>query len=273
MNRIVDTVIFYQNEEEVFAYAKEVSKQTAVQEIALVIVVNKKGDTEIADFKRKLETLPMDIYLYDPNENLGYLNGVIYGYQQYCIETQSIPEWVVVSNTDIEFRNKKFFEDFLRTGYEKEVWCVAPSVYNPVKNSYDNPEYIERCSKNKIDRLIYFYERPTLAFLYENAAKIKGKLGRNEKLDSQFIYSAKGCFFIIRNEMAALLNDRKYKALLYSEESYVAEIIRSLGKKIYYDSDIEVIHNESAVTGKLQIEQKAKYIADSLKIIREEFYE
>jgi len=72
--------------------------------------------------------------------------------------------------------------------------------------------------------------------------------------------------------MATILDDRKFKALLYSEEAYIAELIREYNKKTYYDSNIEVIHNESAVTGKLANKKKAKYIADSLKVIRDEFY-
>ncbi|MBE3094547.1 MAG: hypothetical protein IMZ52_05910, partial [Actinobacteria bacterium] len=144
--------------------------------------------------------------------------------------------------------------------------------YSPNNNSFDNPEYINRCKKEKIDKLIYIYEKPFFAYLYEKMAKLKGKLGRNKKQDSKFIYSAKGCFFILRNEMASLLYDRKFKALMYSEESYIAEIIRNHNKKTYYDCAIEIIHNESAVTGKLKIQQRAKYIADSLKVIRDEFY-
>jgi len=272
MKRIVDIVIFYANEEEVFKYAKDVSQQTIANEIVLVIVVNKQGNTKLEEFTRKLIDLPISIVVFNPNENLGYLNGALYGYSQYCQLSQIEPEWVIVSNTDIEFSNNKFFEDFLHTEYGEDIWCVAPSVYSPRKKSYDNPEYVERCEKRKINRLIYIHERPLLAQLYAKATKIKGKFGRNKKQDSQFIYSAKGCFFIIRNEMASLLKDRKYKALMYSEESYIAEIVRRHNKKTYYDSKIEVIHNESAVTGKLATKTRAKYIADSLKVIRDEFY-
>lgn len=272
MKRIVHTVILYTNEEEVFAHASDLSRQTAAEDIALVIVVNKAGDTQLENFRIRLSTLPLEIFIYDPNQNLGYLNGTIYGYNRYCQDTQDVPEWVVVSNTDIEFSNNLFYEDFLQTVYGEDVWCVAPSVYNSKNKSYDNPEYIDRCTTKKIDNLIYIFERPFLAYLYENAAKLKRKLGRNEKNGSQFMYSAKGCFFILRNEIAMILNERKYKALMYSEESYVAELIRKSNKKTYYDSAIEVIHNESTVTSKLKVKERANHYADSLKVIRDEFY-
>lgn len=272
MKKIVNVVILYANEEEVLDYAIALSQQTAVDNIALVIIVNKIGNTQLEAFESKLVSLPIETFVFDPNENLGYLNGAIYGYYQYCKVSKDISEWIVVSNTDIKFSNSTFFEDFLQTKYDDDVWCVAPSVYSPKKKSYDNPEYIDRCPKDKIDKLIFIHERPFLAHLYAKVAKIKGNVLRNDKQNSQFIYSAKGCFFIIRNEMATILKERKFKALMYSEESYIAEIIRNYKKKTYYDCTIEVNHNESATTGKLAMRHRAKYITDSLKVIRDEFY-
>ncbi len=272
MKPIVHIVILYANEEEVLYHVQELSRQTAAQYIAVVIVINKKGDLQLESFKKRLEAITIDSYLYDPSENLGYLNGAMFGYEQYCHANQYVPDWVVVSNTDIEFGSTSFYENFLHNRYDHDVWCVGPSVYNFKKSSYDNPEYIKRCSFEKINFLIYIYERPLLAYLHEVAAKLKGKLSRNKKQKSQFMYSAKGCFLILRNELAAILIERKYKALMYSEESYIAEIVLQYNKKCYYDHTIEVIHNESTVTGRLALEKRAKYIADSLKIIRNEFY-
>jgi GT2 family glycosyltransferase len=270
--QIINIVIFYDNEKEVYTYAEDLSHQTAKEDIVLVIVVNKKGKTQLENFKSKLNILSIATFVLDPNKNLGYLNGAIYGYEEYCRVYKSMPKWVIVSNTDIEFRNNRFFEDLLYTKYEDDVWCIGPSVYSPKKKSFDNPHYIDRCTKDKINKLIYIHERPILAYVYAKLAIIKGKFFRSKKQENQFIYSVKGCFFIIRNELATILKHRKFKALLYSEESYIAEIIGEYKKRTYYDSTIEVIHNESTITGKLAIKKKSKYIADSLKIIRDEFY-
>lgn len=270
--RILNLVILYDNENEVIKYAEQLSKQSIYRDIALIIVVNKLGKTQIEKFELKLKNIPLQFTVFVPDGNLGYLNGVIYGYNQFCQIANLMPEWIVVSNTDIEFANNSFFEDFINTNYEDDVWCVAPSVYSPKKNSYDNPGYINRCDKESIDRLIFIHERPLLAYLYAKASKVKGMFLRNKKKESQYIYSGKGCFFILKNEMAEKLKGKKYGALMYSEESYIAEIIRNNNKKIYYDSRIEVIHNENTVTGKLEVGKKAKYIADSLKFIRDEFY-
>lgn len=272
MKRIVNIVIYYANEDEVFVYAKNLSKQTEARNISLVVVVNKEGSIGLNSFENKLSEIDLDILVFNPNKNLGYMNGLIYGYNQYIEATKDIPNWVVMSNTDIEFSDDSFFGNFLGTAFEEDVWCVAPSVYSPATNSHDNPQYTVRYSIKDLNRRIFIFEKPLVAYLYIKLSAIKSKFFKKKKKDSRFVYSAHGCFFIIRNELAEILKHKKYKALMYSEEAYIAENIRGNGKRCYYDSMIEIIHNESSVTSKLDINIKSKYIADSLKVIRGEFF-
>lgn len=272
MKKIVNIAIYYANEDEILAYANSLSKQSIAHDISLVVVVTKEGGMSLDIFKSKLADFELDTMVFNPNVNLGYMNGLIYGYKQYSEEVKDIPSWVVMSNTDIQFSNDRFFEHFLGASYEDDVWCVAPSVYSPANNSYNNPQYIERYEIKELNRRIFIFERPAIAYFYIKLAGIKAKLIKKAKKNSQFVYSVHGCFFIIRGGFAEVLKHKKYNALMYSEEAYIAEIIRTYGKKCFYDSTIEVIHNESTVTGKLDIRKKSKYFADSLKVIRDEFF-
>jgi len=272
MKQIVNVVDYYANEEEVITYAIALSQQTVAHHIMLVIIINKEGQTSIGAFKEKINEIDLDILVLDPNENLGYMNGFIYGYNQYRQLFNNVPNWVVMSNTDIEFQNNSFFEDLLKKSYEENIWCIAPSVYSPANDSYNNPQYTERYIPEKLNRLIYIFERPALAYIYLKLANLKAKYVRKIRNNSQFVYSAHGCFLVMRCEFAELLRYRRYQALMYSEEAYIAEIIRAYRKRCFYDSTLEVIHNESTVTGKLNIRKKSKYIADSLKVIKEEFF-
>ncbi|MFK9094231.1 hypothetical protein [Bacillus salipaludis] len=272
MKQIVNVVINYANEDEVLVYAEHLSKQTIASNITLVIVVNKEGAIGIDGFKNKLDEIALDILVFDPNENLGYMNGLIYGYRQYYKEVQDLPTWVVMSNTDIAYSSYSFFEDFLGTDYTEDTWCIGPSVYSPAKNSYDNPKSTERYSIKELNRRIFIFEHPSVSYFYKRLADLKAKLVKNKRRDSQFVYSVHGCFFIVRNEFSEVLKSRKYKSLMYSEEAYIAEITRAYGKRCYYDSTIEIIHNENTVTSKLGIRKISKYLADSLKVIRDEFF-
>ena len=272
MRKILITIINYSNEEEVLKYAKLISQQTTASEICLVIINNKESDFPKVDLESELKKIDLSIELYNPKENLGYLNGVLYGYRQYVNRQIINPEWVIISNTDIEIPDNYFFEEFLNKNYEKDIWCVAPSVYSPNKETYDNPHYVTRCSIRKINRIIWIHEHSILAFIYSNLSKIKAKFLNTKKMDSQYVYSAHGCFFALRNEFIEKIKNNSYEGFLYSEEAYIAENISLHNKKCFYDSTLEIIHHENSVTGLLGIKKKSKYIAESLKYIRKEFY-
>lgn len=273
MKKIMHIIILYGNENEVLNHLKDLQKQTIAQNIQVVIVINKiNNEEQYKKFLQDIDLLYIKIKIYNPNKNLGYLNGCIYGYEMYSEEEKEKFEWYIISNTDIEFENNQFYERLINKNYENNIWCIAPSVYNSKNLSYDNPEYKERVSLNKINLLIFIYSYPFLAKVHESLCKIKGNKIRNKKEESQYIYSAKGCFFILKQEIIKILSERKYGVLMYSEESYIAELIKEKEKKIYYESSIEVIHNESMVTDKLGIIKKSKYISESLKLIKRNFY-
>lgn len=273
MKKIMHIVILYSNEEEVLTHIRDLKNQSVINEVQIIIVVNKKNKEIYKNFLKEINKLDSSIKIYNPDKNLGYLNGCIYGFETYTKENPNQNfKWYTISNTDIEFRSNNFYKKLLKKSYEDDIWCIAPSVFNSKNLSYDNPHYKNRISKQKINRIMYIYKFPTLARIYEQLSKIKGTKLRGKKEKSQYVYSAHGCCFILKKEIMEILSNKKYKALMYSEESYIAELIRNKNKKIYYESEIEVKHDESTVTNKLGIIKKAKYISESLKLIKDEFY-
>lgn len=272
MNGITVIIINYKNEEEVLNYVKMLSKQTVSNKINIVIVNNKKSDNCYIDLKSEIKNINISIDLFECKENLGYLNGAIYGYNEFIRNKNIIQNWVIISNTDIENYDKLFFERFLNKNYDDNIWCVAPSVFSPNTRTFQNPQYIKRCSVHKINRLIFIHELPLVAYMYWNLAKIKAKVKKTKKTKSQYVYSAHGCFFALKNEFMEKIKSNKYGGFLYSEEAYIAEKLLIYNKKCFYDASLKVIHNENSVTGLLGIKKKSKYIGNSLKYIRKEFY-
>lgn len=267
---LINIVVCYANEQEVVQYAKSLSSQSVSSSVKLVVVVNKSG-IDSYEFEKELRKIQMNIEVHYPNKNLGYLNGLIYGYKCYLDKNEK-PDWVIMSNTDIEFIDHHFLENFLISEYSDNTVCVAPSVFVPRNRSYENPQYTERHSLSSINRRIFIFQRPILAYIYIKLSNFKAKITKKSKSESQYVYSAHGCFFMIRNVLADKLSETGYKSLMYSEEAFVAETILQLGKKCFYDSSIEIIHNENSVTGMLGIKKKAQYYVDSLNSIKKEFY-
>lgn len=269
--KILNIVTLFCNEIEVLEYAKKLSQQSISAEISLVIVVNKNGDMPEDNFNDNLRKINLKIYLYKPGENLGYLNGLIYGYNQFVMKHEP-PKWIVMSNTDITFSNNEFFKDFYMSKYDENIWLIGPSIYSPENKSYDNPQYKKRHSLKSLEKRIYIFQRPMLAYYYLQIANIKAKYKKRKKEDSQYSYSLHGCFFFINNNFMEILKGKKYGPLMYSEEAYLAELVRLNNKKCYYNSQIELIHMGSTVTGKLEIHKRSQYFKESLEFIKKEFY-
>lgn len=269
--KILNIVTLYSNEDEVIEYAKKLSFQSISADLCLCIVVNKNGDMTEDSFNYLLSNLNLRVILYKPGKNLGYLNGLIYGYNQFAL-IHELPKWVVMSNTDIDFPNNDFFEKFLNKEYNENIWLIGPSIFSSENKSYDNPQYINRHTLSSLKRRIFIFKRPTLAYFYLKFANVKAKLRKRQKPASQYSYSLHGCFFFVNKKFMDILKDKRYEPLMYSEEAYLAELVVMNNKKCYYDSQIEVIHTGSTVTGKLEINKRSHYIFESLEYIKNEFF-
>ncbi|NHM30011.1 hypothetical protein [Neobacillus terrae] len=272
MKNGVIIVINYANEEEVINYAEMLGKQNASENLNLVIVNNKSSEKAKVKLKDEIKKIDLPIYYFEPTHNLGYLNGALFGYREFIKTSGKMPDWIVISNTDIMISDARFFEKLLSNEYAEDIWCIAPSVFSPMTNSYQNPQYLSRHSLKKIDRLIFIHRFQISAYIYSLLATIKGKIKAQEKKDSQYVYSAHGCFFALKRSFIEQLKSKDYKGFLYSEEAFIAEHLLIYGKKCFYDNTLELDHKEHSVTAFLGIKNKSKYIRESLKYIRDEFY-
>lgn len=270
--RLLNIVIYYDNEDEVVAYATELSKQSKVELITLIIVVNKSYVNSFDEFRFHLSKLGIKHKIYFPGMNLGYLNGAIFGYKSYIEESIDIPDWVLISNTDVSFNSIDFFKKFMNNDYEQNIWVVGPSVYSSMTRSYSNPQYLEKTSIKIIDRNILIFSHPFLAYFFIKASGLKARLHKRKKIPSCYTFTVHGCFFFINRHLADYFIEKPFKVHLYSEEGYVANVAYEMGKKSYYDSSLEIIHYENAVTKLIGFTKKSKYVAESLKAIKEEFY-
>jgi len=266
--KVLITVTNYKNEEEVLAFVKHLQQQTINDSIVVVVVDNAKSQKCILDLCQSLKEFSNVRYV-EAKENLGYLKGCFKGLDEY-LQHNEMPDWVVVSNTDIVIDDKEFFYKFINKNYDESIWCVAPSVINN-DLTYANPHYKERIPLKKVNRVIKIFKNFLLARFYTFLSNRKRKNAKKEKEQSQDVYAAHGCFFVLKNEFFKV-EKIEFEPLMYSEESYIAEVILGANKRILYDADLELRHLEGAVTGKINFKQKGRYISESMKFIRDSFY-
>ena len=80
IEEIVNIVICYNNASEVMEYYKEILSLEEVKNIGYVVVINSASEDE----KRELDQFGKDnehVYIFDPGKNLGYMNGLLFGYR------------------------------------------------------------------------------------------------------------------------------------------------------------------------------------------------
>lgn len=259
-------------EKETLEYAKNFEKFTNKDQISLCVVDNRAS--EDSSLQNDLQALDCDVEYFVAQGNLGYMNGCLFGTRMFKEKYDYLPKWIVISNTDISYDNYNFYERFLSKEYANDIWCVGPAVLDN-RSGYINPYYKQRLSLKHVNRIINFFSNKHKAKLYTSLSKIKSKIANKskEKQPSQYVYANHGCFFALRKEFFEALGDEQFGGFLYEEENFVAEIILEYGKKSFYDSYLEVVHNANLVTGKFDISKKAKYIHNSMSYIKRRFYE
>lgn len=270
--RILVSAINYANEDEVIEYARHLAKQVESETILLSITANKWSENGRTVLEQGLASVPLDVVLYDPGENLGYLNGTIFGYRQLRDKPGFAPKWIAVSNTDITFLQEDFFRQLCSREYDRTVGCVAPSAYVPSTGAFENPRYVRRFTAQGLQKRIKIFSSLTLFTIQQKLGSIKAGLSRGAEKPSQFVYLAHGCCFFITPEVADALCETPFGTLLYAEEAYVAEMGISVGKRGFYDESLKLQHNENAVTGKLGNQRRANMYVDSLSLILRQFY-
>jgi len=262
----LNVITLYDNAGEVEQYideALEISGGT----VEIALVVNKDTADAAGGIEEKYRGRPVDVIRY--GENVGYLNAMLKTIRER--ETEAY-DYVILSNTDIRYGTKDFFRKLGEFTYSPEIGCIAPSVYATKSGSYSNPHYMERVPKAKIEQLIRIFRHPAAGRLYLQVAGIKAGKAKAEKKPGCYVYSPHGCYMIFTKAFTRAIRGYEYGVKLYSEEAAIGELLRKNGMKCYYDDRIEVIHEESSVTGKINDRARFTAWSQSLEYILKEFY-
>lgn len=268
---VISIVLCYNNAQEVKSYVKQFFLLDNSDKAFVVIVINAANDQDIS-ILRDLQAKYEQIMIVDPHQNLGYMNGLIYGYRLFSRKYAEVPAYVIMSNTDIEYNSQDFLTRLLDRTYPADTWCIGPSIYTKYTKNYDNPVADKRRSKKEINSLIIRFSLPVFAPLYVYLAGVKAKLRTEKKTASREVYEVHGCYFILTGECAETIKNDKFGALMYSEETYIAEQVYQHGKHEYYDAELEIIHIEHTATKLLGAKKISSHLRNSMKYIRDRFY-
>ena len=266
--KIVNIIVCYNNPDEIKDYLKELASLDKCEEILVVIVEN--AESPQYNFCEEANNSRIQIRYIRSPKNIGYMKGLLYGYKM--IENEINPEWVVLSNSDIQYPQKNIFLKLLEKEY-KDVCCIGPDIFVPETGEHQNPGVINRFTRHKIKSYCAIFSNVLTGGFYIYLSRVKKKLKHFTKDHvPKNIYLVHGAYMIVSPQLMSEMTNFEFKPFLYNEELYVSEMAIRIKKNIYYDPNLQIIHNEHSVTKKLNVKKKAKLLHESYLWIRNTFF-
>jgi GT2 family glycosyltransferase len=244
---IVLVVVNYQTSDLALNLCRSVAACRATDELGVLIVDNGSG----ADSARQLrdglpDSLGADVLAC---ENLGYF-GAARRAQEWLLERGLDPDWMILSNADIEIRDPSFFETLACQSTQSGV--LAPAINAPGIRADQNPYMVRRPSLARMRAYKWIYGHRVTGTLYELLGHARGRLGgyrERPASPARAIYAPHGSFMIFSRRYWKLPDAFAHEPFLFGEEISVAECARRHGLLVAYEPGLAVHHVGHASVG------------------------
>lgn len=252
------------------------------QGLSIRLVDNtERGPADFESFTEKIRGVNRDAICLQTVGNPGYFGGARMALDSFLQEHGRMPDWVIVSNVDIEFPDDALVEELGRRWGMDDLGVIAPAILSAETKIDINPMFVNRPSKRRMNfyKAVFgnyysgnFYEAlSVLKSSIKTAGIIKGS-GREEAPPERFIYAPHGSCIIFSHRYFSRGGTLAYPQILFNEEIFVAETALRLGLKVLYNPRIRVIHAEHVSTGRFRSRKVASLFAESSKYVTETYF-
>jgi len=258
-------------------------------EFTIILVDNtERHNSEV--FFNQIHAKNKHVICIKAQDNLGYFGGARLGLSTY-LEKNEYPDWLIISNVDIEFRDPKFLQILKACSNIENIGVIAPAILSIFSQRDINPKIFKRPSKRKMKFYKQIFSNYYLMNCYGllSAAKfktsifLKGKLFRKQIIRDNkgtrystekwsAIYAPHGSCIIFSKVFFLRGGSLNYPQFLFNEEIFVGETTRKLGLKVIYFPKLKVIDEEHISTGIIRSRRIASYVADSAKFVADTFF-
>lgn len=280
--------VSYRTDAEAVRFATELTSLSGYDRGVVLIVANDGRSASPDSPLNFLETAPNVIVEYS-RENLGYFGAASWAFSRY-LERHEMPEWVIVSNVDIEFPDRDIFSKLLQYHGDSCYGAIAPDIRLetdgrlPSSNTSQNPHMAHRPSIYKLKLLeliassVFSYAafetlsamRYTILNRLRSIARSNITTADRDRI--QEIYAPFGAFIIFHSRYFNAGAGLKYGGFLYGEELFVAEQIAEHGLRAVFDSRLKVIHREHCSTNHTSVLQRAQRGRESIRHLMRTYY-
>lgn len=271
---ILTICVYYMNEEETVSFLEELFSLNGYENSAALVVVNGGSTVRLNKIKDRND----NIFIMCPGKNLGYFGGANWGLKKY-LEVYPLPEWVIVCNTDISFKDKDFFLKLKEyyPGHTATPAVIAPDIILETKGlpssyKHQNPHFMKRPTKTHLKFYKLFASSPYIYIIWEIISglryKLINKLNFQKGLSKSYgrtikIYAPFGAFIIFNKNYFESGGTLDYECFLFGEEIFVAETAYKLNLNVIYDPRLKVIHREHSSFFFVGLKRKAIYAREA----------
>jgi GT2 family glycosyltransferase len=257
-------------------------------DISLILVDNSDRE-ESSSLSERIAAIDSTVVYLKAATNLGYFGGARYGLEYSQVHGGNDYDWYVISNVDVVFHEKDFFQQLNAMDDNAHLGIVAPAIWS--KRFYDdrNPHLVTRLPFYKIQFYTWLYKRFILQFCYQKLSVLKrgslylvkkilesfphiAFLNQPKRKSMQSIYSPQGACIIFTRAYFMKGGSLNHPAFLYAEELFVAETAKQLGLSVIYNPQLNVLHKESISTREIDPRLRAKYVSESMEAIASLYY-
>lgn len=268
MQRAICFVLsMYHDASRVRAFVAHLRQLPCPRDVELHIVVTDNGR------ERRRPLIPgADIVT--PRRNLGYLGGCVHALESWRAAGHAQPEWVCVSNTDLELA-----DDFLLrlTSEEcaEDVGVVAPDV-RLVNGAPQNPLLWRRPARLMMLAYAVLARSRMFARAFETGVRVRHVLRlfgeRSAALTDPAIYAPHGSIVLLHRRFFERGAELRYGALMFGEEIHIAEQARRIGLRVIWRRDLRVVHEQHASVGRVRTEQRHRWLAESADVLWRDYF-
>ena len=177
-----------------------------------------------------------------PAENRGFAAGNNLGVK--WLEEHDRPTHILLTNNDIRFRSERVVETLVETAVaHPEAGAVGPEIIGPDGNRQGPEPYMSLW-----DRYVWMYL--STPFLSAGKKRVRFALDYPSRAVAGFHYKLSGAFLLVDAEAfreAGLFDERTF---LYGEENILSDRFARIGRKLYFDPSVTVLHDHGQTIGR-----------------------
>ena len=181
------------------------------------------------------------VYVLPHSENLGYAKGNNLGAQ--ILSKHFSLEFFLFTNNDLRFADSDVADRLMEEARQYEnLGAIGPRVLDLDGNDQSPMKY-----RNIWRRIIIPYSLYPFLYLFFQRGLFSDLIK-----DAPFgvYYRLMGCFLIVRADVFMAVDGFDEGTFLYAEEMILSERMDSIGKKMYFNPAVGVIHAHRQVTGR-----------------------